>query len=183
MKRKLSIPEMHRLTIDEYKDCQKLPIILVLDNIRSMNNIGSMFRTADAFRLEQLYLCGITATPPHTMIHKTALGAEESVDWTYFSDIQDAITYLKEKKYTICALEQASESVFPQSLHSHISQEIKGIALIVGNEVHGVSDCVMSLIDHCIEIPQYGTKHSLNVSVATGIALYELVKPFLPLIS
>lgn len=180
MLRKLHITEMNRLDAETYKERKKISLTLLLDNVRSMNNIGSIFRTADAFRIEQIILCGITATPPHPMIHKTALGAEESVAWTYAPSVVEAVQQLKAEGYRIWALELATNSVPPEQ--SILSPEDK-VALVIGNEVHGVSDEVIALAERCIEIPQYGTKHSLNVSVSTGIALYTLVAPLLPSLS
>lgn len=171
--RKLKITELNRLTSDEYKACSKTPLIVVLDHVRSMNNIGSVFRTADAFRLEAVYLCGITATPPHPEIHKTALGAEYTVDWRYFEHTLDAITALKEQGYILCAIEQAEGSVLLSELRV---EPDKKYALILGHEVKGVQQEVVSLCDYCVEIPQYGTKHSLNVSVAGGIVLWDFFK-------
>lgn len=181
--RKLSVLEMHRLSPGAYKESAKIPLVLVLDNVRSMNNIGSLFRTADAFRIEALYLCGITACPPHPMIHKTALGAEESVSWRYFSSTMEAVEDLRRGHYLLTALEQTTHSVLPQPYNSLLCPEHRGIALLVGNEVHGVEEEAIAHMDYCIEIPQYGTKHSLNVSVAAGIALYELVRESLSTLS
>lgn len=174
--KKLKITEMVRLTQEDYHQSKKLPILLVLDDLRSMNNVGSIFRTADAFRLEGLYLCGITACPPHTDIHKTALGAEESVPWRYFADREEALGELQAEGYHLLALEQAHGSV---SLEAFTPQPNQRYALILGNEVRGVHDDFMQAVDTCLEIPQLGTKHSLNVSVATGIALWQLVSPLL----
>mgnify|MGYP001672400743 FL=1 len=144
-----------------------------------MNNIGSIFRTADAFRIEALVLCGITATPPHTDIHKTALGAEESVAWHYEPSILEALRALRAEGYHLLALEQVHDSL---SLETFVPDPAMRYALVLGNEVHGVSEAVVSEVDQCLEIPQYGTKHSLNVSVATGIALWQMVSPLLPLL-
>ncbi|MBB6275091.1 RNA methyltransferase [Porphyromonas circumdentaria] len=176
MSRKLHITEMNRLDIGTYKERKKIPLTILLDNVRSMNNIGSIFRTADAFRIERMILCGITAVPPHPMIHKTALGAEESVEWEYSPSILDRVLALKAEGYEIWALELATHSLPPEQ---SLLQKNQKVALVIGNEVHGVSDEVIALADRCIEIPQYGTKHSLNVSVSTGIALYTLVSPLL----
>lgn len=172
MARKLDITEMERLDVESFKMVEKISLTLVLDNVRSMNNVGSLFRTSDAFRIEKIVLCGITATPPHPMIHKTALGAEYSVDWEYHPSTVSVIKELKARDYKIWALELATDSFSPDE-----SRMEKGdrIALVVGNEVHGVDDEVISIADRCIEIPQLGTKHSLNVSVSTGIALYTIV--------
>lgn len=171
--KKLSMDELNRLSIDEYKTFPKYPVVLVLDNVRSLQNVGSVFRTADAFNVEKIYLCGITATPPHRDIHKTALGATESVQWEYFKETEAALVQLKEMKYTIIAVEQTEGSVYLQDLN--INNESK-IALIFGNEVKGVSNEVINLTDFCIEIPQFGTKHSLNVSVSAGIVTWEVIK-------
>ncbi len=167
---------MERLDIETFKEVKKIPLTLILDNVRSMNNVGSLFRTADAFRIEKLILCGITANPPHPMIHKTALGAEDSVAWEYFKSTLEAVEQLRAKAYKIWALELATDSYRPEECV--MTPEDK-VALVIGNEVHGVNDNVIACADRCIEIPQLGTKHSLNVSVSTGIALYTLVSPLL----
>lgn len=174
---KLKITEMERLSADDYRTSAKLPLILVLDSIRSMNNIGSIFRSADAFRIEGLILCGITAQPPHPDIHKTALGAEESVPWRYSGSALEAVRELQAKGYTVLALEQAHESL---RLDRFVPQPGARYALVLGNEVKGVAEEVVAAADHCLEIPQYGTKHSLNVSVAAGIALWQLAHPLFP---
>ena len=171
--RKLKITELNRLSAEEYKKSEKTPVVIVLDQIRSLNNVGSVFRTADAFRMEGVYLCGITATPPSTEIHKTALGAEETVMWRYFKDTIDAVKELKNQGYVICALEQVENSV---SLEKFLPDKNKKYAIIVGHEVKGVSQDVVDLCDVCIEIPQFGTKHSLNVSVAAGIILWDFFR-------
>lgn len=176
MARKLHITEMNRLDVERFREERKIPLVVVLDNVRSMNNVGSLFRTADAFRIEGLILCGITAAPPHPMIHKTALGAEECVAWEQCATAEEAALMLRAKGYKIWALELATESVIPEECRL---QEGERAALFVGNEVHGVSDEVIALADCCVEIPQLGTKHSLNVSVSAGIALYTLVSPLL----
>ena len=163
MSRKLLNEELNRLTTEEYKDAEKLPIVVVLDNVRSLNNIGSVFRTSDAFRLSKIYLCGITATPPHREIHKTALGAEESVDWEYFEETTDAVQALKNEGYTILSVEQVENR--------------RKYAFIFGNEVKGVQQEVVDLSDDCIEIPQFGTKHSFNISVTAGIVLWQVIHP------
>lgn len=171
MNRKLDITEMNRLSVDEFKSTSKIPFIVILDNIRSMHNIGSVFRTADAFRLDMIYLCGITATPPNSEIHKTALGAEETVDWEYCKDTMDAIKSAKEKGYKILSIEQAVGSTMLNDL-----QLISGekVAVVLGNEVKGVQQGVIDASDVCVEIPQYGTKHSLNVSVTSGIVIWDI---------
>ncbi|PDP70148.1 RNA methyltransferase [Tannerella forsythia] len=171
--RKLKITELNRLTADEYKTVAKLPVVVVLDEVRSLNNVGSVFRTADAFRMEAVYLCGITATPPSAEIHKTALGAEETVEWRYYKDTADAVAELKRQGYMLCALEQAEGSISLQDLSLDINQKY---AIVVGHEVKGVRQAVVDTCDMCIEIPQCGTKHSLNVSVATGMVLWEIFK-------
>ena len=167
--RKLKISELNRLTADQYRNCVKTPLIVVLDHVRSLHNIGSIFRTADSFRLEAVYLCGITAAPPHPEIHKTALGAEETVEWHYYKNTLDAVRELKQKKYTLCAVEQTERSV---SLDKITIDSTKKYALILGHEVKGVQQTVVDECDCCVEIPQFGTKHSLNVAVAGGIAIW-----------
>ena len=171
--KKLKITEMERLTTEAFRRETKLPIVVVLDDVRSMNNVGSVFRTADAFRLEGLVLCGITARPPHPDIHKTALGAEDSVAWTYAADSVEAVRELRAAGYEVLALEQAHDSVSLETF----------APLVLGNEVRGVRDEVMAEVTTSLEIPQHGTKHSLNVSVAAGIALWQLAAPLLPTLS
>lgn len=171
--RKLKITELNRLTTEEFKEANKIPLVVVLDDIRSLHNIGSVFRTADAFRVESICLCGITATPPQVEIHKTALGAEYSVDWQYKKDTVEAVKQLKEKGYIIYSIEQAEGSVMLDSLK--LDKE-KKYAVILGNEVKGVKQEVIDHSDGCIEIPQYGTKHSLNVSVTAGIVIWDIFK-------
>lgn len=178
--KKLKITEMERLTTEAFRRETKLPIVVVLDDVRSMNNVGSVFRTADAFRLEGLVLCGITARPPHPDIHKTALGAEDSVAWTYAADSVEAVRELRAAGYEVLALEQAHDSV---SLETFAPQSGVRYALVLGNEVRGVRDEVMAEVTTSLEIPQHGTKHSLNVSVAAGIALWQLAAPLLPTLS
>lgn len=168
--RKLKLEELNRIDVVEYKRSEKSPIIVILDNIRSLNNIGSVFRTSDAFRIEKIYLCGITAKPPHREIHKTALGATESVEWQYFSNTEEAIGKLKNENVEIFAIEQMDKCI---SLVDFIPPA-KKMAFIFGNEVKGVSDDIIPLVDECIEIPQYGTKHSLNISVCAGIVLWDV---------
>lgn len=169
--RKLSNEELGRMDADAFKGSEKFPFVLVLDNIRSMNNIGSMFRTADAFRIQELLLCGLTACPPHREIQRTALDATESVDWKYFNETREAIPYLRQKGYRIYAVEQATPSIPLHTLHIAPGEKI---ALIMGNEVNGVDEILLPLVDGCIEIPQFGTKHSLNVAVSTGIVLWDI---------
>ena len=176
--RKLKVTELGRLTPEEYRASEKLPVVVVLDEVRSLNNVGSVFRTADAFRLEGVWLCGITATPPHAEIHKTALGAEETVEWTYCKDTLEAVEALRREGYVICALEQAEGSV---SLAEFRPERDRKYAIVVGHEVKGVSQRVVDRSDVCIEIPQRGTKHSLNVSVAAGIVLWEFFRGLTPL--
>jgi 23S rRNA (guanosine2251-2'-O)-methyltransferase len=173
--RKLSMDELNRVSVEQFNDLEKLPVICVLDNIRSQHNIGSIFRTSDAFRIEELFLCGITATPPNREINKSALGATESVKWQYFSETTKAVEQLKNAGYTIIAVEQAVGSISPEDYFPVTSEKI---ALIFGNEVNGVSDDVMETVDCCIEIPQFGTKHSFNVSVTVAIVLYQLYLRF-----
>lgn len=171
--KKLSMDELHRVSTEEYKQQKKIPLIVVMDNIRSMNNVGSVFRTCDAFSVKELLLCGITAQPPHKEITKTALGATDSVEWRYFSTTLDAIKDLKSNNYKIYAVEQIDTSI---SLEHFAVDAGDKIALILGNEVFGVGDEVLPYCDGAIEIPQTGTKHSLNVSIAGGIVIWELYK-------
>lgn len=170
--KKLKNAELKRLDIEGYKKAEKNPIVIVLDNIRSLNNIGSIFRTADAFRIESIYLCGITAKPPHREIHKTALGATDSVDWKYFNHTKEAVQELKNKGYQIIALEQAHESI-PLNHFSPVPD--CSYALILGNEIHGIEQNIVNISDHCVEIPQFGTKHSFNVTVSNGIFLWDIL--------
>jgi len=169
--RKLTMPELKRLTVEEFKAAEKLPVILVLDNIRSQNNIGSIFRTADAFRLRGIILCGITAVPPHREIQKTALGATESVEWHYVHSTAEAVATLRDQGYMILAVEQTEGSVM---LDSFVPKKDEKLAFIFGNEVHGVDDEALKLAMMSIEIPQFGTKHSINVSVAVGIVIWDV---------
>ncbi len=164
---------MNRLTPDEFKLEVKIPLIIILDNVRSLHNVGSVFRTGDAFAIEAIYLCGITSTPPQAEIHKTALGAEDTVDWEYYEDTAAAVNKLKAEGYTVYAVEQAQGSTLLTDFK--ITNERK-IALILGNEVKGVQQSVVDICDGCIEIPQFGTKHSLNVSVTSGIIIWEFFK-------
>lgn len=168
--RKLKLDELNRATITEFKEQQKLPVAVVLDNVRSMHNIGSIFRTSDGFAVEQVCLCGITAQPPHREIEKTALGATNSVDWVYDENTVDAVTRLRADGYKIIAIEQAENSTMLNNFEPNAAEKY---ALIFGNEVNGVSDEVMALIDGCIEIPQFGTKHSFNIVVSAGIVLWD----------
>lgn len=175
-RQKLQMEEMGRMTADEFHKAEKTPVVLVADEIRSLNNIGSLFRTADAFRLEGIVLCGTTGTPPHPEIHKTALGAEYSVEWSQSPTALEAVRSLKGRGYVTLALEQARGSV---SLERLPVKRGGRYALVVGNEVRGVGQAVVDEVDACVEIPQFGTKHSLNVSVSAGIALWELTKRLL----
>jgi len=168
--RKLKLDELNRPNLADFKTKQKLPIIIVLDNVRSLHNVGSVFRTADGFAVEAIYLCGITAQPPHREIEKTALGATQSVIWKYFENISDAIADLKTQLYQIIAIEQAENSVSLSDFNPHKGNKY---ALFFGNEVNGVSNETMLQIDDCIEIPQFGTKHSFNVVISTGIVLWD----------
>jgi len=171
--RKLKITELNRLSVDEFKQADKLPLVVVLDEVRSLHNIGSVFRTSDAFLVNRIYLCGITATPPHPEMHKTALGAEDTVDWTYKKHTLEAVEELHNQGYTVLAIEQVEGSTMLDNLSLDAD---KKYAIVMGNEVKGVQQEVVNACDGCIEIPQYGTKHSLNVSVTTGIVLWEFAK-------
>ncbi|MCQ2226947.1 MAG: RNA methyltransferase [Bacteroidales bacterium] len=171
--RKLKIDEMGRLSVEQFKNERKTPIVVVLDNIRSLNNVGSIFRTCDAMLIEKIVLCGITACPPSIEIHKTALGAEDSVDWEYAEDTMAAIDKLRGEGYVVCSIEQAKGSVALQELKVDAG---KRYAIVMGNEVKGVQQEVVDGSDMCIEIPQFGTKHSFNVSVTTGIVLWEMFR-------
>ena len=212
--KKLTMLEMGRINTEQFKAADKMPLIIILDNIRSLNNIGSVFRTCDAFRVEAIYLCGISATPPSAEIHKTALGAEESVAWQYFEDTHEAVRQLQQRGYKVMAIEQCQGSVMldqwapsykvekferfeslkgtPQTLQTSQTLQTpetpetlkpetspyQGYAVVMGNEVKGVQQSVVDMCDGCIEIPQYGTKHSLNVSVTTGIVIWDFFKAF-----
>jgi len=169
--RKLKNNELGRISVDEFKQTKKTPIIVVLDNIRSLNNIGSVFRTSDAFLIEKIYLCGITATPPNKEIHKTALGATESVDWEHVEDTVELIQKLKDSKIKVLSIEQADNSTM---LDKFTVEKNQKYAVVFGNEVKGVQQNVVSASDNCIEIPQLGTKHSLNISVSCGVVLWDL---------
>ena len=171
--RKLKINELNRISAKEFKRVEKLPLVVVLDNVRSLHNIGSVFRTSDAFRVERIYLCGITATPPHPEMHKTALGAEFTVDWTYVNNAVEAVENLRREGYTVYSVEQAEGSIMLEDLTLDPSGKY---AVVMGNEVKGVQQEVINASDGCIEIPQYGTKHSLNVSVTAGIVIWDLFK-------
>lgn len=171
--RKLRTIEMSRLSVEEFKEAPKLPLVVVLDNVRSLYNVGSVFRSGDAFRVESIYLCGITATPPNAEIHKTALGGEDSVDWKYFATTEEAVNQLKADSYFVYSIEQVEGSTKLQRLETEQGQRY---AVVFGNEVKGVSQSVVDLCDGCLEIPQFGTKHSLNVSVTAGIVIWEFLK-------
>ena len=173
--RKLKLEELGRASVEEFRQQEKTPIVLVLDNVRSALNVGSAFRTADAFALKRIYLCGITAQPPHREILKTALGATEAVDWVHTPTVEEAISQLRADNYRIWAVEQAAERTWLQDFN--IQQE-QPLALVFGNEVNGVSQTVMDQADGAIEIPQYGTKHSFNVSVSLGIVVWEVFRQF-----
>lgn len=173
MNRKLKLWELNRLSTEDFKAQQKFPIILVLDNIRSLNNIGSFFRTADAFNVQKIYLCGITAQPPHREIQKTALGATESVEWQYVEDVNGLIGRLKNQNVRICSIEQAEKTTLLNELTLDSKETY---ALVFGNEVEGVNQLVIDRSDEIIEVPQFGTKHSLNVSVCAGVVLWEFVR-------
>ena len=171
--KKLSLKELNRLSPEAFKSTEKTPMVIVLDNVRSALNVGSAFRTADAFALEKIILCGITAQPPHREILKTAIGATESMEWTYSPTTVEAVKDLQEAGYRIVGVEQADESIALQDIQAAPDQKI---ALIFGNEVSGVGDEVMELLDECVEIPQFGTKHSLNISVCLGVVVWEYFK-------
>ncbi len=171
--RKLNNEELPRLSIDEFKVAGKIPVVVVLDHVRSCNNVGSIFRTSDALLIEKICLCGITATPPDKEIHKTALGAENTVDWEYFKTTEEIVEILRNKGYTIIAIEQVEGSI---ELQDYVPSPNEKLALIFGNEVKGVQQDVVNLCDKTIEIPQFGTKHSFNISVSAGIVLWEIFK-------
>jgi tRNA G18 (ribose-2'-O)-methylase SpoU len=171
--KKLSMSELNRKTVDEFKKAEKFPVIVVLENIRSMYNVGSVFRTADAFLIEAIYICGYTAQPPRKEIDKTALGATETVKWKYFRTTHEAVGELKKDEFKIFAIEQADKSI---SLEKFSEINENKIALVFGNEVSGIQEETISLCDGCIEIPQFGMKHSLNISVAVGIVLWEVIR-------
>ena len=181
---------MNRLSLEEFKEADKLPLIVVLDDVRSLHNVGSVFRSADAFRVEAVYLCGITATPPNAEIHKTALGGEDSVDWRYFERTEDAIEELHRQGVFVYSVEQVEGSTKLQDLntqhptnHQHSTSNTQHptprYAIVMGNEVKGVKQSVVDMSDGCLEIPQFGTKHSLNVSVTTGIVIWEFARQLL----
>ena len=175
--RKLRTIEMNRLTLDEFKEAEKLPLIVVLDDVRSLHNVGSVFRSCDAFRVEAVYLCGITATPPNAEIHKTALGGEDSVEWKYSKNTEDAIVDLHQRNCFVYAVEQVEGSTKLQYFTPDVA--VERYAVVFGNEVKGVKQSVVDLSDGCLEIPQFGTKHSLNVSVTAGIVVWESARKLL----
>lgn len=197
--RKLKTIEMSRLTVEEFKEAPKLPLVVVLDDVRSLYNVGSVFRSCDAFRVEAVYLCGITATPPNAEIHKTALGGEDSVDWRYFEHTENAVQELRNRGYFVYGVEQVEGSTKLQDIQnsqlgnmgkdSHDVNDIspskleysafRPHAVVFGNEVKGVKQSVVDMCDGCLEIPQFGTKHSLNVSVTAGIVIWEFAKQFI----
>ena len=174
--RKLRTIEMQRLSVDEFHEAPKLPLIVVLDDVRSLHNVGSVFRSGDAFRVEAVYLCGITATPPHPEIHKTALGGEDSVAWRYFPTATEAVESLHNDGFFVYSIEQVEGSTKLQNLQLDTD---KHYAIVLGNEVKGVHQEVVDMSDGCLEIPQFGTKHSLNVSVTAGMVIWEVAKKFL----
>ena len=171
--KKKTVIELHRIGVDEFRSAEKIPLIVVLDDVRSLNNIGSVFRTSDAFLVEHIYLCGITATPPSPEIHKTALGAEDSVEWSHEPDVLALVRRLKSEGVTVCAIEQVHHSVMLDHFHAEPSRRY---AIVLGNEVKGVAQSVVDEADVCIEIPQHGTKHSLNISISAGIVIWDFFK-------
>ncbi|MDR1345604.1 MAG: RNA methyltransferase [Bacteroidales bacterium] len=171
--RKLSMDELNRVSPEQFHQQRKFPLVVVLDNIRSMHNVGALFRTCDAFNVEKLYLCGITATPPHKEISKTALGATESVAWEYVEDVVNIVQQLKKQKYKVYIVEQTSQSILLNQWHPTPGEKI---AIVLGNEVFGVDNRLLSECNGALEIPQYGTKHSLNVAIAGGIVIWELCR-------
>lgn len=179
MYRKLQNEELNRISTEEFKQAAKLPVIIILDNIRSQNNVGSVFRTSDAFRIEKIYLCGITSTPENREVHKTALGAEDAVDWEYVKETRDVVEKLKAEGYRIYAIEQAENTTSLEELNIGLDGKY---ALVFGNEVKGVQQDIIDRSHACIEIPQFGTKHSFNISVTVGIVLWQIVRPLLPVL-
>ena len=171
--RKLNVLEMNPISVDEFKKSKKNPLVVVLDNVRSMYNVGSVFRTADAFRIEAIYLCGITSCPPHPEIHKTALGAEDAVDWYYHKEALETVKMLQQQGYEVLAIEQVEGSTM---LQDFVAETDKKYAVVLGNEVKGVNQEVVDCCNGCLEIPQFGTKHSLNVSTTAGIVMWEMMK-------
>lgn len=179
MYRKLQNEELNRISTEEFKQAAKLPVVIILDNIRSQNNVGSVFRTSDAFRIEKIYLCGITSTPENREVHKTALGAEDAVDWEYVKETRDVVEKLKAEGYRIYAIEQAENTTSLEELNIGLDGKY---ALVFGNEVKGVQQDIIDRSHACIEIPQFGTKHSFNISVTVGIVLWQIVRPLLPVL-
>ena len=175
--RKLKNEELNRMNNEGFKASEKLPICLVLDDIRSMHNVGSVFRTSDAFRIEKIWLCGITGQPPHREIHKSALGATETVNWSYQDDAVSLIQQLKEEGWNIASLEQADESTLLQDFQPIVGHKY---AFVLGNEVNGVQESIINLSDHVVEIPQFGTKHSLNISVSCGMLVWDVFQKMRP---
>lgn len=175
--KKRSLSELNRDQVDDYKQKAKIPLVIVLDNIRSMSNIGSVFRTSDAFLIEEIHLCGITSSPPHKEIHKTALGATETVKWKYYKNTLDSVKDLKENNFTIIAVEQARNSTL---LHEFRPDDKEKLAFIFGNEVKGVDQKIINESDKCLEIPQFGTKHSLNISISVGIVIWDVFQKLKP---
>ena len=171
--KKLKLEELNRPSVEEFKKQEKTPIVVVLDNVRSAHNVGATFRTSDAFAVEKIYLCGITPTPPHRDIFKTAIGAHESVEWQHEKEISTTVAQLKKEGYQVWAVEQTSDTVLLQNVDLH---SVEKVALVFGNEVMGVSDSILGMIDGAVEVPQIGTKHSLNVSVCVGVVLWEVFK-------
>ena len=171
MMRKLKVTELGRMNVAEYKESEKQPLVVVLDHVRSLYNVGSVFRSSDAFRIAGVCLCGITAQPPHPEIHKTALGAEDSVPWRYFNQTEDAVAWLKELGYEVLAVEQCEGSTLLQDFQRKPGRKY---AIVLGNEVKGVQQQIVDMCDGCLEIPQFGTKHSMNVSVTMGIVLWQM---------
>lgn len=176
MYRKLKITEMGRMSVDEFHEAEKLPLVVVLDGVRSLYNVGSVFRTSDAFRVAGVVLCGITATPPNAEIHKTALGAEDSISWNYYADTMEAAAWLRSEGYTLLAIEQCEGSTMLQDFDPEPN---KKYAVVLGNEVKGVQQQVVDACDACLEIPQFGTKHSMNVSVTAGIIIWHFANKLL----
>lgn len=171
--RKLLNSELGRKTVEQFRSAEKAPFVIVLDNVRSQSNVGSVFRTADAFLVDKIFLCGITATPPHRDIQKTALGATESVSWKYYDSALEAVTELKRNKFQIIGIEQVDGSV---KLQDFVMVNEGKLALVFGHEIYGVEQEIVNLCDQCIEIPQFGTKHSFNIAVSAGIVLWELTR-------
>ncbi len=177
MYRKLQNEELNRISTEAFKQAAKIPVVIILDNIRSQNNVGSVFRTSDAFRIEKIYLCGITSTPENREVHKTALGAEDAVEWEYVKDTLEVVKRLKNEGYQIFSIEQAENTTSLENFNIGLNNKY---ALIFGNEVKGVQQEVIDASDGCIEIPQFGTKHSFNISVTAGMVLWQVVRPLLP---